>query len=115
VQGLAQRPRPQGDGGLAAAASSPPDAIHRHALAGRRKPVAARVRAAYSAPIDKPSPPPKETTMNAPQITTRTTTRLAAMAFSLVFTLAMLVSVDLLATTDAPATQMAQGQASNQG
>lgn len=53
--------------------------------------------------------------MNTPQITTSLTNRLAAVAFSTVFTLAMLVSVDLLATTDAPAAQMAQSHTTSQG
>jgi hypothetical protein len=56
-----------------------------------------------------------EITMNTPQITTRLASRLVALAFSTVFTLAMLVSVDQLATTDAPALQMARITAPSQG
>lgn len=43
--------------------------------------------------------------MSTPQIATRLVNRLAAVACSAVFTLAMLVSVDHLATVDAPAAQ----------
>lgn len=53
--------------------------------------------------------------MNTSQITTSLTSRVAALAFSTVFTLAMLVSIDLLATTDAPAAQMAQSHVISHG
>jgi len=53
--------------------------------------------------------------MNTSQITTSLAGRVAAIAFSAVFTLAMLVSVDQLATTDAPPPQMAQSHANSQG
>jgi len=52
--------------------------------------------------------------MNTAQFTPSLSSRVAAWAFSTVFTLAMLVSVDLLATTDVPAAQMAQSQATSQ-
>ena len=53
--------------------------------------------------------------MNTPQITTSLTSRLAAMAFSAVFTLAMLLSVDQLAAIDTPATKMAHTGVTSQG
>lgn len=53
--------------------------------------------------------------MNATQFTPSLTSRLSAMALSAVFTLAMLVSVDMLSTADAPAAQMAQSHTTSQG
>lgn len=53
--------------------------------------------------------------MNTAQFTPSLTSRVTALAFSTVFTLAMLLSVNHLATTDAPDAQMAQSQATSQG
>ena len=49
------------------------------------------------------------------QPTTRVATRIKGFALATMLTLAMLVSVDLLATVDAPAAQMAQGQTTSRG
>lgn len=53
--------------------------------------------------------------MNTAQFTPSLSSRVAALAFSTVFTLAMLVSVDHLATTDAPDAQMAQSHTTSKG
>lgn len=49
------------------------------------------------------------------QLTSRLATRIMGFALATTVTLAMLVSVDLLATVDAPAAQMAQGKTSSRG
>lgn len=53
--------------------------------------------------------------MNTPQIATHPLHRLAALAFSSVLTLALLASVDLLATDYAPAAQLAHSGSTQQG
>ena len=52
--------------------------------------------------------------MNTP-FTPRPATRIKGFALATMLTLAMLVSVDLLATVDAPAAQMAQGKTNSRG
>ena len=52
--------------------------------------------------------------MNTP-FTTHPATRIKGFALATMLTLAMLVSVDLLATVEAPASQMAQSHASQRG
>lgn len=49
------------------------------------------------------------------QTTSHVATRIKGFALATMLTLAMLVSVDLLATVDAPAAQMAQGQTTSRG
>lgn len=49
------------------------------------------------------------------QFTPRPSPRIKGFALATMLTLAMLVSMDLLATVDAPAAQMAQGQTSSRG
>lgn len=52
--------------------------------------------------------------MNTP-FTPRPATRIKSLALATMLTLAMLMSVDLLATFDAPAAQMAQGETTSRG
>ena len=52
--------------------------------------------------------------MNTP-LTPRPAARIKGFALATMLTLAMLVSVDLLATFDAPATQIAQGKTTSRG
>ena len=52
--------------------------------------------------------------MNTP-FTPRPATRIKGVALATMLTLAMLVSVDLLATVDAPAAQIAQGKTNSRG
>jgi hypothetical protein len=47
--------------------------------------------------------------------TPRPTTRIKGFALATMLTLAMLVSIDVLATSDGPAPQMAQGQMTSRG
>lgn len=54
-------------------------------------------------------------TQIATQLATPLATRVAAMACSTVFTLVMLVSINQLATVDAPAAQMAHNGSKQQG
>jgi hypothetical protein len=69
---------------------------------GRRKALARRSGAAYSAPIERPCTPP-EPTMNI-----RLNARLASVTLAALLTLATLAGIDTLASVDAAAPQLAQ-------
>ncbi len=67
---------------------------------------AARGCTAYSAPIDNPQPHAQDTTMK-----TSLTTRFASFCFAVVLTAGTLASINGLAVSDAPDTQVARVQA----